>query len=340
MIVAGLWKSMHTFVHVKLLLGLSCILAVDATFAEQAWDLPNEYPATSVPGETVELFARSLESLSGNSIEISIHHGGALGINSVDHFDAVSYGAVELASSSAALWGGIHPVFQLSSLPFLTQSLGDVGALYNVAKASHERVFRDNNQILLFVTPWPPSGIWSNRPIDNMDSLKGLKIRTYNAFGTLALREVGASPIQLSWVDVIPQLTTGGIDAVLTSAEGGSKAGFAQYLSHFTEINFASPLQIVHMNLDVYNSLTGEQRGWIRQAARESEEDGFRKLSGNIAENYRTMRENGVTIIDRLDPGFMNHLRKAGDPIVSEWKFSMGESGQFILEGYDAYSKQ
>ena len=331
---------MHTFIHLKLLFGLFCILAVDATLAGQAWDLPNEYPARSAPGETTELFARSLERLSGNSIEISIHHGGALGINSVDHFDAVSYGAVELASSATSLWGGIHPVFQLSSLPFLTHSLGDVRALYKAAKANHEGVFRDNNQILLFVTPWPPSGIWSKRPIDNMDSLKGLKIRTYNAFGTLTLKEVGASPIQLSWVDVIPQLATGGIDAVLTSAEGGSKAGFEQYLSYFTEINYASPLQIVHMNLDVYNSLTSEQRAWIRQAARESEEDGFRKLSGNIAQNYRTMRENGVTIIDNLDPSFMNYLQKASNPIISEWKSSMGESGLFILERYDAYNKQ
>ena len=87
-----------------------------------------------------------------------------------------------------------------------------------------------------------------NKPLDSMDAIKNVRIRTYDANGTITLRNAGAAPIQLSWADTVPQLTTGGIDGVLTSADGGAAAQLWEHQSHFTEVNYASPLQIVHMN--------------------------------------------------------------------------------------------
>ena len=114
-----------------------------------------------------------------------------------------------------------------------------------MARPHFERVFAKHDQILLYASPWPPSGIWAKQPVDNIGALKNLKIRTYDRNGTITLKAAGAAAVKLSWADVVPQLGTGGIQAVLTSAEGGVNAKFWEHLDHFTEINYAMPLSMV-----------------------------------------------------------------------------------------------
>lgn len=300
------------------------------------WDLSNEYQAGSVHGQAAEVFAEKLAELSGGDIRITLHHGSALGYKSLDHFDAVGDGALELASSYVGPWGGIDALFLLSSLPFVTPTAESVWDLYEAAKPEYEQVLTDNNQVLLFATPWPPSGIWANKPVDSMEALRNLRIRTYDANGTITFRAANAAPIQLSWADVVPQLTTGGIDAVLTSADGGAAASMWEHQSHFTEVTYASPLQVLHMNRDVYDSLSDEQRAWVHEAAAAGELHGWRALPERVAQNYAQMREHGMTIVDEVDPAFLAALGEAGAEAIEDWKSRVGARGEAILEAYEA----
>lgn len=314
-----------------LLLGSQTVMAQSIS-----WDLSNEYQAGSIHGQSAQAFADKLQELSDGDIRITLHHGSALGYKSLDHFDAVGDGALPLASSYVGPWGGIDSLFLVSSLPFLTPTARDVWELYQAAKPEYEKVLEENNQVMLFATPWPPSGIWANKPVDSMEALANLKIRTYDANGTITLREAAAAPIQLSWADVVPQLTTGGLDAVLTSADGGAAASLWEHQSHFTEVTYASPLQILHMNRDEYEMLTDEQREWVHEAAKVGEDYGWRALPMRVAENYEQMREHGMTIVEDVDPDFLAALSEAGATAIEQWKADVGERGEAILEDYEA----
>jgi tripartite ATP-independent transporter DctP family solute receptor len=59
-----------------------------------------------------------------------------------------------------------------------------------------------------------PRNITSNKPINELSDLKGLKIRVPQAPANVALfQALGAQPITLPWMDVIPSLQAGVIDA-------------------------------------------------------------------------------------------------------------------------------
>ncbi|MDF2096000.1 TRAP transporter substrate-binding protein [Aquibaculum arenosum] len=312
------------------------LLGAQAASAQSiSWDLANEYEIGSIHGQAAETFSERLEELSSGDIQIMRHHGSSLGYKSVDQFDAVGDGALPLASSYVGPWGGIDPLFLLSSLPFLTPTPDDVWELYQAAKPAYAQVLEDNNQVMLFATPWPPSGLWANQAIDSQDALENLRIRTYDANGTITLRAAGAAPIQLSWADVVPQLTTGGLDGVLTSADGGVGASLWEQQSHFTEVNYASPLQIVHINRDEYDRLSDEQKEWLLEAARAGEEFGWSALRERVAENYEVMRSHGMTVVEEVDPAFLDLLRKAGTEAIEQWNSQLGERGAVILREYE-----
>ena len=223
-------------------------------------DFSNEYNATSIHAQGDAYFIDKVKELTDGDIGITLHTGGALGFNSGDHFYAVADGAVDIADTLSGTMSGIDSIFLLSSLPFIVEDIEDARRLYEIAKPYYEEVFEDNDQILLYASPWPPSGIWSKTAIANQSDLENLKIRTFDRNGTETFRNVGASPVSLSWGDVVPQLATGGISAVLTSAEAGANGSFWEHQDHFSAVQYAIPLNMVHMNKAVFDSLSAEQQ--------------------------------------------------------------------------------
>lgn len=153
----------------------TAILSVIGTGALAAnWDLSNEYPATSLHGQTADFFAKAVEEKTGGSLTITVHHGAALGYKSVDLFDAVGDGALESASTSFVFLSGIDPAFQLGSLPFIAANMDQTATFNELARPVYDGIFEDANQVLLAVVPWPVSGIWANKVVATPEDLKGL----------------------------------------------------------------------------------------------------------------------------------------------------------------------
>ena len=302
--------------------------------ADYQWDMANEYNDTSIHAEGDKLFSERLAELSDGAIEITHHFGGAIGFKSKDQLDAVGDGALPIANTYVGPLGGIEPMFLLPSLPFLAATTEEARRLYEIARPEYERIFADNNQKLLYASPWPPSGIWAGEPVAGMEDLQNLKIRTYDANGTITLRAAGAAPIQLSWADVVPQLSTGGIEAVLTSAEGGTNAKFWEHLSHFTEVNYAMPLNMVHINLDTWESLSPELQEAVLEAARAAEDHVWEAVQTRVRENYTAMEEAGMTVVTEVPDDYLAALREAGSEARADWLEKTGETGQAILDSY------
>src|SRR5690606_27651052 len=155
--------------------------AGSANAQEVKWDMANEYAASSLHGEAQTLFGETLTKETNGAIEITNHFGASLGYKSREQFDAVGDGGLPIANTNTGPLAGIDPLFLLSSLPFLVRNPYDAKLLWEVALPYYQKVFADNNQILLFASPWPPAGIWANKPLTSKEDLAGLKIRAWDA---------------------------------------------------------------------------------------------------------------------------------------------------------------
>ncbi|NIA67372.1 TRAP transporter substrate-binding protein [Pelagibius litoralis] len=320
----------------KILAGLAlAALPFGASAAEVKWDMANEYNDTSIHAEGDRLFSSKLSELTGGAIEITHHFGGSIGFKSKDQLDAVADGALPIANTYVGPLGGIDPMFLLPSLPFLAKTPSEARKLMEIARADYEAIFADNNQKLLWASPWPPSGIWAKKPVDSGTAITNLKIRTYDANGTITLQQAGAAPIQLSWADVVPQLSTGGIEAVLTSAEGGTNAKFWEHLSHFTEVNYAMPLNMAHINLDTWNGLSGEQQAAVLAAAKMAEDYVWEAVESRVAQNYADMQDAGMTVVTGVGDDYLATLNDAGAKARDEWLAKTGDKGAAIIKAFN-----
>lgn len=327
-------KNMKTSLMLNTI-GLAAVVLAGPVSAEKVkWDMANEYQETSIHGQAQKVFTDTAMEASGGSIEITNHFGGSIGYKSKEHFDAVGDGALPIANTSMGQIAGIEPLFLLSSLPFLVGSADDAQLLWEVARPAYDEVFARNNQILLYASPWPPAGIWARKPIDSKEALAGVKIRAWDASGTSTLINAGAAAIQMSWADVVPQLASGGIDGVLTSAEGGTNAKFWEHLSHFSALNYSMSLNMTHVNKDNWDALSDDQRAALLTAADAASNEAWGALASRVSENYADMEANGITVIKDVPADFLGELSVAGEQVYKDWLAKVGDTGQKILDDF------
>lgn len=325
-------KTTSTILGLSLALSLTQVNSVIA--ADLVWDMPNEYPATSVQGRGDKTFSKLLKEKSGGQIKISHHFGGALGLKSKDQLDAVGDGIVQVANTFIPPLGGVDSIFLLSSLPFLSSNVDEARKLFDAARQDYDRVLSKFNQRLLYSSPWPSSGIWGKEPLVSHNAVNNLKMRTYDANGTMVFRSMGSAPIQLSWADIVPQLSTGGISAVLTSIEAGLSSSFNDYVTHFTAINYDSTINLVTINRDVWEDLSPELQKAVTDAAKETEDQLWANANEVIQRSYVEAERRGITIISTVPEDFRKEMQDAATPVIEAWAKKMGPNGNKILSAY------
>lgn len=320
----------------------TALLALSSMAGAQTyvWDMPNEYPATSVQGEGDRYFADLLKTKSKGDIKIVHHFGASLGFRSKDQLDAVADGAVVIANTFAPPLGGVNPIFLLSSLPFLVSTPKEAFMLYEVAHPYYDKQLARYNQKLLYASPWPASGLWGSRVYDTPQSVKGLKMRTYDPSGTLVFKAVGASPVQLSWADIVPQLTTGGIEGVLTSIESGLSASFNDYAKFFTPISYDTTINMVTMNLDAWKKLSSSNQKAVLDASKETENFLWGNVENVIKRNNDLAAKRGVTVAPRINEVFRGEMQKQAEPVIAAWIKRSGKDGESLMAEYRQRLKQ
>jgi TRAP-type C4-dicarboxylate transport system substrate-binding protein len=187
---------------------------------------------------------------------------------------------------------------------------------------------------LLYLTPWPPSGIWSKTPLKTASDLPGLSIRTYDKISTEVFASAGAKAVSINFADTMPKLADGSVNAVLSSGDGGAGRKLWEFLPYFSEITYSLPLSVAGVNQAVYDGLSGELRETVDAAARQTERELWLALSTRLQENYARMRQNGVTIDSHPAPAIVAALQSGAAEVQRAWCVRSGAACAPILDAF------
>ncbi|WP_454688441.1 TRAP transporter substrate-binding protein [Achromobacter aloeverae] len=320
---------------VSMFVGVAASAAMAAAAqAATTLTMTTEYPATAMPGLGVSTFADLVKRKTHGEVIIEPSFDAAKGIKSAGMIDAVQARKVDAGDAFAGGLSNTYPIFGVSSLPFLADSLQKARALTKASRPAYEKLLAEHNQKLLYTTPWPASGIWSKTPIKSVADLKALSIRTYDDTSQATMTKAGAKASNISFADAMPRIAAGDVNAVLSSGDGGAGRKLWQYLPAFAEINYAMPISVATMNLDAYKALSPAERKAIDQAAAETEAEQWKRIQGRLKANYDNMRKNGVAIDTHVPGSVKKALKDAAADAVATWKQQTGADGAAILKRY------
>jgi TRAP-type transport system periplasmic protein len=305
-----------------------------ATRAQTVWDMPTEYPENAMPGVGLAAFARHVTELGAGKLTIKPSFDAKAGIKSAGMLAAIAEGKVQAGDAFAGALEAEGPIFALPSLPFLVTSIADAKRLSEIARPHLADVLDKKGLRLLYLTPWPPSGIWSKTPLKTTTDLSALSIRTYDKTSSEVFSSAGAKAASISFADTMPKLVDGSLNAVLSSGDGGAGRKLWEYLPYFSEITYSLPLSVAAVNKAAYDGLSADQRDAVDAAARKTETELWLALSTRLQENYARMRQNGVTIDSHPAPAIIEALQTGAMTARRSW---CGKSGPACAQILDAF---
>jgi len=300
--------------------------------AQVQWRMATEYPESNISGVGLATFGKLLASNT---------NGYLTTVNAFDNEMKISSGEMLRAAQDNRIAGGdafagpleaSDPIFGLSSLPFVVQSVDSARAVNARARPLYERALAARRLKLLYMTIWPSTGIWSDQPLKSVEDLRTLSVRTYDYNSAEVMRTVGATAEYLPFNEAIAKIREHKLNAILTSGDGGAGRKLWDDLRHFTPINYAIPISIAFVRQDDFEALPKEVQDQVEAAAAATEKSQIELLSNRTAENYKRMRSNGVSIDEPASPAIIAALKGAASGPIAAWQTKVGAEAVAILD--------
>ena len=302
-----------------------------AASAQTVWDMTTEYPQSAMSGLGVTTFALNVAALTAGKLVIQPSFDAAKGVRSADMLKAIAEGRVQAGDAFSGSLEAEDAIFALPSLPFLVTSIADERRLADLARPHLATALQKKGAHLLYLTPWPPSGIWSKAPLKSPSDLAGLSIRTYDKISSKIFASVGAGAVSISFADTMPRLVDGSIDAVLSSGDGDAGRKLWGYLPYFAEITYSLPLSLASVDQSAYDALAPDLRDAVDSAGRQTETEMWLVLSSRLQQNHQRMREAGVTIDANPSPALVAALQSGAEAAQQAWCARSGPACQQVL---------
>ncbi|MCX7823616.1 MAG: TRAP transporter substrate-binding protein [Syntrophobacterales bacterium] len=322
------------------------------------------YPETSLITKGVIEFANKVKEYTKGSVVIEVKAGGVLGYKGPELLGIVKDGIIPMSDILMGVVQDSEKVFGIPSLPRLVLTYEDALNLYNSLKPFYEKAAEKWNQKILYVAPWPPTGLFTKEEVKNIADFKNLKVRVYNRELEKLFGLLSAQPILLSWKDVPDAVKEGKVNAVLTTATmGGEIKLWEQQFKYFIPLHLDFPLNMVTINLAIWNGLSQDQRAAIEKAAKEiqaklweaSKMDNAEGIKGLITRGViinmgggvtsesrhgiKLMAESGV-LLTGLDKNFQMSLDITAKRVVEDFLSTLEKDIADLLRSYMASTKR
>jgi len=277
------------------------------------------WPSDNYNSITLQDFAKRVAAKTNGEVEIVVHAGGALGYKGPELLGAVKDGVVPISDMLTSGVAASEPLCNIVTLPFLVRGFDEGRTLAEISRPYFDKTLGTKwNQKILYITPWPPAGLWTKREIKNVADMKGLKTRTYDENGARFMKAVGATPYALPFSEVRSSLVAGVIDSVLTSTPTAVDAKFWEVLNYFHRIDVTMATDLVTINMDVFKKLDPKLQQAILDAGRETEESIWKKVAELDKSMEAVCNKNGIKSVP-VSKEMMDQLFAITENIRQDW---------------------
>ena len=316
---------------------LAAALALAATVALPAaaqvkWDLPSAYPASNFHTENLQQFANDVDKASGGKLKIQLHPNASL-FKAPEIKRAVQGGQAQIGEILLVNYENEDPLYGLDGIPFLATSYADSFKLYKASRKSVDDKLAKQGMMLLYTVPWPPQGIYTNRTLNSVADMKGLKWRAYSPATSKIAELVGAQPMTVQAAEVPQALATGVIDSYMSSGSTGFDSKTYEHIKTWYDTQAWLPKNAIIVNKKAFDALDKPTQSAVLKAAAEAETRGWKLSQEKNGWYLDQLRAKGMTIAKPSEQ-LTADLRKVGNYLLAEWQRKAGDEGKKVIDAY------
>jgi TRAP-type C4-dicarboxylate transport system substrate-binding protein len=210
-------------------------------------------------------FARKVEQLTGGRIKVKIFPGGTLG-DAAQLADAVKSGITDIAFIVPTYTTGRFPRSAAFDLPFLfDDALHATKGYYDLYDEHIADDFKDY-KVLWLLSCGPGQFHSVKKPIQTLEDLKGMKMRSPSAPMSRAFTLWGANPVSMPLPELHGALEKNILDGMLTPASAITDFKLTEIIRHVTKADVYISVMAVIMNKEKFNALPDYAKKALEEA--------------------------------------------------------------------------
>ena len=225
------------------------------------------------------------------------------------------------------------PIAGADSVPFIVSTYADAKRMSRCQRPLLDRHFAERGLQVLYAVPWPPQGLYTNKPIVGAQDFKGARMRTYNPTTARIASLLGANGVDVPMVEVGRALAEGRIDSMITSAVTGVENQVWDHVKYYYEINAWFPKNVVFASTKALDALQPGQRQALMRAADAAEARGWAASEAAATQSVDELRRKGVKV-ERVPRDFAVDLKRMGERFSLEWIRQVGPQANDIFIPY------
>jgi tripartite ATP-independent transporter DctP family solute receptor len=269
----------------------------------------------------VELFAYLISDGTEGRIRVQIYPNNQLG-NQRDVVEGLQMGSVELANI-ASVMASFVPEINLFELPFLFDGPRHFDAVVDsrIGQSLAPAFERRGLHLLGYFDVGERHIMTTQRPVERLEDLRGLKIRTMeNRLHLATFEAFGANPLPMAYGELYTALEQGVIDGAEAADPNYLAKRFYEPAPFWARVGWIRLIEYVVMSRSFYDDLSAEDRAVIDRAARAmilQQRSWYRAAADSALER---LREAGVRISNPDREPFQAAARR----VYEDWADRVG----------------
>jgi TRAP-type C4-dicarboxylate transport system substrate-binding protein len=293
-------------------------------------------------------WTETLPAAGDFTVELTTHDQMGLGVGDV--YRLLGQGVYDVAMTVADYAVADAPELEGLDVPLLATDAAGARKMVDAARPMVEDIYADTfNSKVLAIAPYPPQVVFCNAEVSSLSDLEGLKVRASGRMTAKLLEALGAEGINVAFSEVPGALQKGVVDCAVTGAGSGYSAGWWEVSTHLMPIPLGGWDSVVTaMNMDKWNSLSGEMQETIQsQIKAEFEDPAWETAQTALQNDIKCLTGSGdgecsgdqrsMTLVEASDEDFATAeeilktevlpgwAERAGSDWAKRWNDSVGE---------------
>ena len=266
-------------------------------------------------------FKETVEKGTNGSLTVELYPAGLLG-NDRETLEAIQLGQVQMNAPSPAVLANFCREFSILSFPFLfpTQEIADQVTTGPVGQELLKRL----ENVKFIGLSIPDFGFRhvtnSRRPINSVDDLRGLKIRTMeNRIHLDCFRAMGANPTAMGWSEVFTGLQQGTIDGQENPFATMWAYNLYEVQRYMSKTAHVYDWTVFVIGKDFWDTLTSNEQAAIRQGAEIARKYCADAVAQEDLDAEKNIIASGKSLINEVALEIRDQMSALCDPIKERY---------------------
>lgn len=243
------------------------VLAQPTLAADVRWLTQTQPQNAQYPVETAAIDAATAAGFTVSRNEFQV-----LGLNLADALRMAGTGTFQIVTTQIGSAAKDDPFLEGIDLIGVSTDMDELRSSVDVYRdAFNDRLGERFGVKAMAIWPFGPQVFFCNEPVEGLDSLQGLKVRSFTASMSEMLEEVGATPVTLSFPEVYPALQRGVASCGVTSPTSANTGKWPEVTTHVYPLAVSGSVQAHIVNLEWFDALPAEEQAALTTVMSEME---------------------------------------------------------------------